>query len=212
MKNLKHLFIILFFFLLADRAFCDQFISVKTVIDGDTIVLENNITVRYIGINAPEVETKEKQQEPFGQEAQAFNRTLVLSGKIRLEQDIEKDDQFGRRLAYVYLTNGLFANQEILKKGLAYVLYHPPNIKYSGLLLNAQQQAMAEKKGMWNNLREAPQDYIGNKNSMRFHLMSCASAQSTSKKNQVVLKKKWDAFWQGYAPCKKCLGQAKWME
>jgi len=39
---------------------------VKRVVDGDTLLLDNNRFVRYIGINAPEVQHGNENEEPFG--------------------------------------------------------------------------------------------------------------------------------------------------
>ena len=51
---------------------------VKKVIDGDTVQLESGETVRYIGINAPELYMKEGGSEFFAKEAARFNKKLVL--------------------------------------------------------------------------------------------------------------------------------------
>ncbi|MFH0997517.1 MAG: thermonuclease family protein [Pseudomonadota bacterium] len=185
----------------------DAFLSVRRVYDGDTIQLENGMHVRYIGINAPEIAHQEKPAEPFGPEAMAFNEKIVLSKPVRIQGDQEASDQYNRRLAYVFLQDGTFVNQEMVRNGLAHVLYQAPNITYDAALLKSQQQAMKAGKGMWANWKEKPSDYIGNKKSRRFHLKTCALGQRTSRQNRIQFGRKWDAFWEGYAPCKKCRGQ-----
>ena len=161
----------------------------------------------YIGINAPEIAHQDKPGEPFGPEALAFNEKSVLSQPIRIQEDQEKSDQYHRRLAYVFLKDGTFVNQEIVRNGLAHVPYKPPNTADDAALLKSQQEAMKAGKGIWGNWKEKPADYIGNKKSRRFHLKSCALGQRTSKQNRIRFGRKWDAFWEGYAPCKKCMGQ-----
>ena len=185
----------------------DAFFSVRKVYDGDTIELENGMHVRYIGINAPEIPHQDKPGEPFGTEAHALNEKIVLSKKVRLQGDQEATDQYNRRLAYVFLQDGTFVNQEIVRNGLAHVLYKSPNITYDASLLKSQQVAMKAGKGMWANWEEKPSDYIGNKKSRRFHLKTCALGERTSSRNRIKFARKWDAFWEGYAPCKKCMGQ-----
>jgi len=185
----------------------DAYISVRRVYDGDTIELENGIHVRYIGINAPEIAHQDKPGEPFGPEALAFNEKMVLSKPVRIRADLETSDQYNRRLAYVFLQDGTFVNLEIVRNGLAYVLYKAPNIAYDAALLKSQQESMKTGKGMWGNWKEKFADYIGNKNSRRFHLKTCALGQQISKHNRIQFSRKWDAFWEGYAPCKKCMGQ-----
>jgi len=97
---------------------------VSRVIDGDTIELTNGITIRYIGINTPEV------GQPGAEEATEANRALVEGKKVRLEYDVQKQDKYGRTLAYVYLEDGIFVNAELVKQGYAQVATYPPNVKY----------------------------------------------------------------------------------
>jgi micrococcal nuclease len=188
-------------------ASADELFLVRRIFDGDTIELENGVHVRYIGINSPEIAHQDKPGEPFGLEALAFNEKIVLSKTVRIQGDQEASDQYGRRLAYVFLQDGTFVNQEMVRNGLAYVLYIFPDITYDAVLLKSQHEAMNAGKGMWKNWKEKPSEYIGNKKSRRFHLKTCALGQRTSKQNRIQFGRKWDAFWEGYAPCKKCMGQ-----
>jgi micrococcal nuclease len=194
------------------RTTADEFVSVRRVYDGDTIQLENGMHVRYIGINAPEIAHQDKPGEPFGSEAMTFNEKIVLSKPVRIQGDIEASDQYNRRLAYVFLRDGTFVNQEIVRNGLAHVLYKAPNIIHDAALLKSQQEAMKTGKGIWGNWKEKPSDYTGNKKSRRFHLKTCALGQRISKENQIRFGRKWDAFWAGYAPCKKCMAQGAFNE
>jgi len=85
---------------------------VLRVVDGDTIVVKilnvptqlkttllegSEVTIRYIGINAPE------QNEPGYEEAKQINRLLVEGKTVYLELDQTPFDPYGRLLAYVYL-------------------------------------------------------------------------------------------------------------
>ena len=211
MIKLKQIFRVMLFIGLtlsfAAQSSADEFFSVRRVYDGDTIQLENGMHVRYIGINAPEIAHQDKPGEPFGPEAMAFNEKIVLSKPVRIQGDQEATDQYGRRLAYIFIQDGTFVNQEMVRNGLAHVLYKPPNIAHDAALLKSQQEAMKAGKGMWANWKEKPSDYIGNKKSRRFHSKSCALGQRTSTQNRIQFGRKWDAFWAGYAPCKKCMGQ-----
>ncbi len=53
---------------------------------------------------------------------------------------------------------------------------------------------------------EKPSDtqYIGNKNSKKFHLTTCSGAQSMSEKNRIVFSTRSEAVQNGYEPCKTC--------
>jgi endonuclease YncB( thermonuclease family) len=178
---------------------------VKYVIDGDTIILKNGQKVRFIGIDAPEIDHETKQTEPLGYTSRAFNKKLLGSKIVRLEYDREKQDHYNRILAYVFLPDNTFVNLELLRSGMATYLHKPPNLKFTEQLLQAQRTAMSEYKGVWHAWSETGQTYMGNRNSKRFHLPGCRYGKKTAHRNQVRLSSKWDAYWDGYSPCTKCL-------
>jgi micrococcal nuclease len=206
MKRLIALTLIcLLFFMSQQESNADTWQRVKWVIDGDTIVISNGHKVRYIGIDAPELEHDDHEAEPYGVEAKRFNASLVNRKNVRLEFDKERNDQYERLLAYVFLKDGAFVNAEILSNGYAYLLYHRPNIKHNSVMLQSQRAAMSAKKGIWQNWTEHKENYVANKRSRRFHLPTCPYGKRIKPRNQVVFQKKWEAFWEGYAPAKRCL-------
>ena len=206
MKRYTLLTLICLLLMLSQQACeADTWHRVRWVSDGDTIVLANDLKVRYIGINAPEVARDDHVAEPFAEEAKRFNMKLVKKRKVRLEFDIEPNDRYQRRLAYIFLKDGTFVNSEMLSQGYAYLLYLRPNVKHHSALLDSQREAMSAKRGIWKNWREHHATYIGNKRSRRFHLPTCSSGKRIKRQNRIVFKKKWDAFWEGYAPAKRCI-------
>lgn len=196
--------ILLFILSAGNYAYSYELYEVKWVDDGDTIVLEDGRKIRYTGINAPEVEHKENNAEPYGYKSKELNNKLVYLKKVRLEFDSEKHDKYGRVLSYVFLPDGTFVNNEIINQGFAYCLTIPPNLKYEKLLLKSQQNAMSLKKGIWQNWKESSGEYVANIRSKRFHYKKCGFAGKISKRNIKYFNSKWDAFWEGYAPCSKC--------
>jgi micrococcal nuclease len=190
----------------ANTAVNQKWISVKWVSDGDTIVLRDGRHVRYIGINAPEIAHDDHKAEAFGYAAKKYNQSLVRLKKVRLEFDKEKHDRYGRLLAYIFLLDGTLINKKMIEKGYAYVLHLRPNVKYDSVLLKTQRDAMSAKQGMWRNWNEQEgKKYVGSKRSKRFHLESCPYGKNIEKRNRVFFTRKWDAFWSGFAPCKRCL-------
>lgn len=128
-------------------------IAVKRVIDGDTIELANGETVRYIGIDAPEMRRKVrgrwvKKAEPFAAEAYELNRRLVEGRKVRLERDQESRDRYHRLLAYVFVEDRL-VNAELIASGYVEVRLHPPNLRYADLFMKLQAEALAHQRGLW---------------------------------------------------------------
>lgn len=198
---ISFLFLILF---VGNYAYSYELYEVKWVDDGDTIILEDGRKIRYIGINAPEIDHKDNKAEPYAYKAKQFNKNLVYLKKVRLEFDSEKYDKYGRVLAYVFLSDGTFVNNEIIDKGFAYCLPIPPNLMYEKLFLKSQQNAMSLKTGIWQNWKDSNNEYVANIKSKRFHKNKCRFAGKISKRNIIYFNTKWDAFWEGFAPCKKC--------
>ncbi|MEN3009797.1 MAG: thermonuclease family protein [Candidatus Bipolaricaulaceae bacterium] len=122
--------------------------QVVRVIDGDTIVvrilaippelsrvllLESEVTVRYIGVDAPEV------GKPGFEEAKALNRLLVDGRKVYLELDQTPFDKYGRLLAYVYLdSQGYFmVNLALATSPLFRALLYDNTPRYNSCFLQA---------------------------------------------------------------------------
>jgi micrococcal nuclease len=192
--------------LFGKTALVQEWNKVKWINDGDTIVLNDGRHVRYIGINAPEIAHDHHKAEAFGYAAKKINQSLLRSKMVRLEFDKEKYDRYGRLLAYIFLLDGTFINKKMIEKGCAYVLHRRPNVKYDGVLLKAQRDAMSMKQGMWRNWNEKEsEEYLGSKKSKRFHLKTCPYGKRIKTRNRVIFTRKWDAFWSGFAPCKQCV-------
>jgi micrococcal nuclease len=145
------------------RSYSYEDIYVTRVIDGDTLKLENGERVRLIGIDTPEMHDSDKLYrdsnksnqdiqtiKALGRRAYNFTRNLVEGRRVRLEFDLEREDKYGRLLAYVYLKDsGTFVNAEIIKQGYASLMTFPPNVKYADLFLKLYQEAREQKRGLW---------------------------------------------------------------
>jgi micrococcal nuclease len=118
------------------------------VIDGDTIVVDHIGKVRYLGINTPELHHPSKGKEYYSQEALTANQQLVAGKKVRLEYDVQRQDKYGRTLAYVY-AGKLFVNAKLVKDGYARAMPIRPNIKHARYFFNLQRKAQAAQKGLW---------------------------------------------------------------
>ncbi|MCK5305709.1 MAG: thermonuclease family protein [Candidatus Omnitrophica bacterium] len=125
------------------------FYEVEKVIDGDTIKLAGGEVVRLIGIDAPESHHPEVPVQVFSQEAYEFVKQLCEGFEARLEYDEERKGKYGRTLAYVYLKDGRMLNEELIKRGYAYVLTRFPFRKKSRFL-KLQDAAREEQRGLWS--------------------------------------------------------------
>jgi len=137
--------IILFILLLSGCISPPETAKVARVIDGDTIIIEGNYRVRYIGIDTPEVYPK---VEEYGIEAWEANRRLVEGKEVRLERDVTETDKYGRLLRYVYVGD-VFVNAELVRQGLAEAKAYPPDTKYQDYLEKLEAEARLAGRGMW---------------------------------------------------------------
>lgn len=132
-----------------------SFFKVTKIVDGDTIVLENGETVRYIGINSAE------RNECFAFESEVANTQLVQGEKVRLEKDISERDRYQRLLRYVYLPSGeegvgeVLVNDYLVRHGFAKAYPYAPDTKFKDQIAQAQEEAKNNKLGLWNSCTES---------------------------------------------------------
>lgn len=137
----------------AGRAPDPSIARVVSVVDGDTIrvryVSGHVGPVRYIGVDTPET-PPEGQAACFGENAARYNAALVENERVRLIQDRERRDRYGRLLAYVYRERDkLFVNAELVRRGYAQPLTIPPNVTYAKKFRALARAARSEGRGMW---------------------------------------------------------------
>jgi endonuclease YncB( thermonuclease family) len=142
-----------------------DFFSVKTVYDGDTVLLEDGRKIRLLGINTPEVQHRDKPADVGGEDAKAWLINKLQQAKVRLEIDFERTDKYGRTLAHLFTEKKEHINLSLVKAGLATTSIYPPNLLYVNELAAAENKAEQDKLGLWrrpeyaaipvNNLSEA---------------------------------------------------------
>lgn len=126
--------------------------QVRRVIDGDTVVVRldgGDERLRYIGINTPETHHPTVPEQPYGREATEANRRLVTDAQVWLQFDVQQRDDYGRLLAYVYLTDGTFVNAALVESGYARVMTVPPNVRHADLFQRLERQARERDAGLW---------------------------------------------------------------
>jgi micrococcal nuclease len=186
---------------------------VSHVIDGDTI--EVNISgavfkLRYIGIDAPELDSMDTNTRNIALKAAGKNRELTAGKTVELEKDVSETDKYGRILRYVY-SGGLMVNGELVKLGYAQASPYPPDIKYKDLFNSLQAGAKAAKIGLWaqSGYYSTPKPtekgiYVGSKISDKYHYPSCFWAQKIAAENEIWFSSTEEAKSGGYIPCKVC--------
>jgi micrococcal nuclease len=119
---------------------------VTRVIDGDTVELENGDRVRYLAIDAPELDG----QKCYSLEAKIKNESLVLGKKVKLEYGKEKLDKYGRVLAYVW-SDGSLVNLELVGGGFAKADTYLSQGVYDEQIVEAENQAKESLLGLWGS-------------------------------------------------------------
>ncbi|WP_431066231.1 thermonuclease family protein [Methylotuvimicrobium sp.] len=122
---------------------------IQYVYDGDTVKLADGRKIRLLGINAPEVEGRNKNAEAGGEEAKRWLTHALKGKRVRLVLDTEQKDKYGRALAHLFTEDGLHLNLELVRLGLAALSVFPPNLRYSDELLLAQTEAEKNFRGIW---------------------------------------------------------------
>lgn len=135
--------------------------QVSWIYDGDTLKVDGVGKVRLIGIDAPEREDSPRdnyyrdrhqissaQLRKLSKQALAFNIRHVKEKRVSLDFDREKQDKFGRTLAYVYLPDGTLLNHLLIEQGLASV-YRRFDFRLKQDFLTAEKKAQKARIGLW---------------------------------------------------------------
>lgn len=110
--------------------------KVTRVLDGDTIdavvdlgfSIHYNIRVRLLGINAPEIHTRDPKEKAAGLVSKLWleNWVALSNSKIIVRTQLDKTGKYGRILGELFsdladLANGASANRQLVTRGLASV-------------------------------------------------------------------------------------------
>ncbi|WP_172959742.1 thermonuclease family protein [Thiomicrorhabdus aquaedulcis] len=138
----------------------ELWVKVSYAISGDTVVIQGQ-RVRLAGIQAPELERKEKfntRGEPLAKEAQTFLNKLLANNdlEVGIEYDTTKLDAFNRTMAHLFFKDGTSVQQAMLKAGFAVARTTDDNIKYAQCYYQAEQTARTGQFQLWDFLAKNP--------------------------------------------------------
>lgn len=142
MKRIYFIFILVFIISTCD-CFAQKFeVKVVKISDGDTFVGINRdnlqIKFRIWGIDAPE------KKQAYGTKSKEFLSSLIFGKTIIV--DVQKQDGWGRYLAYVYTPDGKDVSFEMINNGYA---WHYIKYDSSSTYKIAEANARKSKVGLW---------------------------------------------------------------
>lgn len=138
-------------------------VRITKVIDGDTAYARftdgSEEKVRFIGVDAPEINHPTLGLEDFGPEAEYYTRSHIEGKTLWLEYDQGVRDQYDRLLAYLWLEipedisdeeiRSKMFNAQLLVDGYAVQVVFEPNVKYRSFFSQYEAEARDKGKGLW---------------------------------------------------------------
>jgi len=127
-------------------------LRVTRVVDGDTVKVRGTageITIRLVGIDAPEVSHKKAEPgQPYSQQATKHLAGLVLNMNVEIKE--YGQDRHGRTLGVLFLA-GKDINLEMIRVGYAEVYRGEPVRGHDmSLYWKAEEEAKRAKRAMWS--------------------------------------------------------------
>jgi len=145
------------------------------IVDGDTVLLENNVEVRLVGLQAPKISLGRKnfKEWPLGFESKEILSQLTLGKEVSLYYGGRKMDRYGRALAHLFLNDGTWVQGEMLKQGFARVYSFADNRSVVDEMLEQEYQARLNNSGIWalDFYKIKPQEISG-KHTNSFQVVS----------------------------------------
>ena len=180
---------------------------VRDVLTGDTVRLQGGKILKYISVQTPPLQSIIPLVRQYGENSLLFNKKLVEGKKISIEWGSQIRDDQRNLLGYVFLEDGTFVNQEILKAGQGRLQVAPPNSKYAGGFRQAELGARRNKRGLWKEEPENPyikSEYIGEKNSKVYYFPTSPELARIPQSYLVTFRSRVEAKAAGYKPCPTC--------
>lgn len=128
-------------------------VYIERVIDGDTVKTAAGDSIRLLGVDTPEIDWDNDQSEFYAEEARDFSTEKLLGRNVVLKYDNEKEDHYGRTLAYIFQDGENF-NQKLLENGYAGLMIVEPNDQYEAEFKKAVQKARKSRLGIWSQILE----------------------------------------------------------
>lgn len=170
---------------------------------GDTICLDSGTRVKLLGIYAPSGE------EELATQAKDFLRRTCARRVVHMDYDGEREDEDGRRVAYVLMKGfhgmvDVSLNGEVLRHGFG--RWHPPvpgmRLRQAPYFRRCMEEGMKGKRGIW--ARWASRGQVDLLNDGEYHLPKCKEVTNFPDMQLFHLDED-EALIQGMIPCEHCV-------
>jgi endonuclease YncB( thermonuclease family) len=126
-------------------------VVIRSVIDGDTLVLDDGRKVRLLGVNTPELGFGSKVNEPYALAAKAYVKSLwKAKRRAKIAVGHQKKDSYDRVLAHVFFGE-INVAEHLLAKGLGFSNARPPDLELSHCYANIATKARHANLAVWSN-------------------------------------------------------------
>ncbi|MBL4719649.1 MAG: thermonuclease family protein [Alphaproteobacteria bacterium] len=114
-----------------------------SVVDGDTLVLDDGRQVRLVGVQAPKLPLGRKNFKtwPLATASKQALERLALGKRLRLSYGGRRIDRYNRALAHLHNADGLWIQAALLREGMARVYSFSDNRAVVSALLAAERVA-----------------------------------------------------------------------
>lgn len=134
----------------------DEVRSVRGVVDGDTVTLDDGRDLRFTGIQAPKLPLGRKDFRvwPLAEDARTALSNLIGKSKVSLRYGGARRDRHGRVLAQAFVKHAeqeIWLQRDMLRLGLARVYTFRDNQACAEELLMAEREARAAARGIWSD-------------------------------------------------------------
>jgi endonuclease YncB( thermonuclease family) len=127
--------------------------KVASVIDGDTLLLEDGRELRLVGIQAPKLPLGRPDFPtwPLAEEARHALERMTRDRTLKLFAGGATMDRHGRTLAQLERDDGLWIQAALIQAGMARAYSLPDNRALATELLTYEQTARKARRGIWAN-------------------------------------------------------------
>lgn len=122
-------------------------------VDGDTLIVRlasgERERIRVIGVDTPEDVAPGRPVQCWSRRAAAFTKAALEGRSVTLVLGREREDRYGRTLAYVRRADGFDLEVELLRGGFARTLTIAPNDERAAQYAMLEQAARRTGAGLW---------------------------------------------------------------